>query len=195
MKPLLIVITILSCIGAVSGSILLLKNNNNGQEDSEQSIENFYMNELIKASIENECIEVSNPLVYPGTRVEEQVPLFDLVDQECLVFRFSGAACNVCVDFVLDKIKNKFSDFSTNPRILLIGSNLNSRVKEDYYGKSVLSYASDDLGIPFEEYQIPFLFILDRDRTCKMIFIPEKALPELTDLYLDTVLKRYFTAE
>ena len=60
MKPLLIVITILSCIGAVSGSILLLKNNNNGQEDSEQSIENFYMNELIKASIENECIEVYN---------------------------------------------------------------------------------------------------------------------------------------
>ena len=194
MKPLLIVIAALSCIGAVSSTLLLVKNGT-GQENSEQSIENFYMNELIKASIENECIELGNPIVYPGKRIEEQVPLFDIVDQECLVFRFSGAACNVCVDFVLDKIKNKFSDFSTNPRILLIGSNLNSRVKETSYGKSVLSYASDNMGIPFEEYQIPFLFILDRDRTCKMIFIPEKALPELTDLYLDTVLKRYFTAE
>jgi hypothetical protein len=194
MKPLLIVIAALSCIGAVSSTLLLVKNGT-GQENSEQSIENFYMNELIKASIENECIELGNPIVYPGKRIEEQVPLFDIVDQECLVFRFSGAACDVCVDFVLEKIKNRFSDFSSNPRILLIGSNLNPRVKEDYYGKSVLSYASDDLGIPFEEYQIPFLFILDRDRTCKMIFIPEKALPELTDLYLDTVLKRYFTAE
>ena len=194
MKPLLIVIAALSCIGAVSSTLLLVKNGT-GQENSEQSIENFYMNELIKASIENECIELGNSIVYPGKRIEEQVPLFDIVDQECLVFRFSGAACDVCVDFVLEKIKNRFSDFSSNPRILLIGSNLNPRVKEDYYGKSVLSYASDDLGIPFEEYQIPFLFILDRDRTCKMIFIPEKALPELTDLYLDTVLKRYFTAE
>ena len=194
MKPLLIVIAALSCIGAVSSTLLLVKNGT-GQENSEQSIENFYMNELIKASIENECIELGNPIVYPGKRIEEQVPLFDIVEQECLVFRFSGAACDVCVDFVLEKIKNRFSDFSSNPRILLIGSNLNPRVKEDYYGKSVLSYASDDLGIPFEEYQIPFLFILDRDRTCKMIFIPEKALPELTDLYLDTVLKRYFTAE
>ncbi|HNX84362.1 MAG TPA: hypothetical protein PKK03_07895 [Bacteroidales bacterium] len=190
----MIVIAALSCIGAVSSTLLLVKNGT-GQENSEQSIENFYMNELIKASIENECIELGNPIVYPGKRIEEQVPLFDIVDQECLVFRFSGAACDVCVDFVLEKIKNRFSDFSSNPRILLIGSNLNPRVKEDYYGKSVLSYASDDLGIPFEEYQIPFLFILDRDRTCKMIFIPEKALPELTDLYLDTVLKRYFTAE
>jgi len=195
MKPLLIVITILSSIAAVSGSILLLNNTNNRQEDSGQSIESFYINELVKASIENECIEVGNPLVYPGTRTEEQVPLFDLVEQECLVFRFSGAACDVCVDFVLDKIKNKFSDFRSNPRVLLIGSQLNPRVKETYYGKSVLSYASDDLGIPFEEYQIPFLFILDRERTCKMIFIPEKALPELTDFYLDTVLKRYFTNE
>ena len=194
MKPLLIVIAALSCIGAVSSTLLLVKNGT-GQENSEQSIENFYMNELIKASIENECIELGNPIVYPGKRIEEQVPLFVIVDQECLVFWFSGAACEVCVDFVLEKIKNRFSDFSSNPRILLIGSNLNPRVKEDYYGKSVLSYASDDLGIPFEEYQIPFLFILDRDRTCKMIFIPEKALPELTDLYLDTVLKRYFTAE
>lgn len=195
MKPLIVVIALLSCLGAVSSTLLLLDNKNNMQEDSGQSIENFYMNELIKASIENECIEVNNPLIYPGIRVEEQLPLFDMVDQECLVFRFSGAACNVCVDFVLEKIKNRFSDFSSNPRILLIGSNLNPRVKENHYGKSVLSYASDDLGIPFEEYNIPFLFILDRDRTCKMIFIPEKALPELTDLYLDTVLKRYFTTQ
>jgi len=192
MNKYLTILIFLSGLTAILVTIDFIDKKKKVQKESDQTIEAFYMNELMKASITNECIKLNNPHVYIGNNLENNIKLFDLVNEECLVFRFSGEACNVCVDFILEKIKSRFLDFKDNKRILLVGSNINDRVKESYYGKQILSYSSEDLGIPFEEFNIPFLFIIDNDRICKMIFVPEKALPELTDLYLDTILNRYF---
>jgi hypothetical protein len=192
MKTYLIIIIFLSGIGAFF-SVISCFIEKVEEKDPVQSTESFYMNELIKASIENECIKLNNPIIYYGNDIEEKFQFFDLVNDDCLVLRFSGEACNVCVDFILEKIRSRFDDFRDNKHILLVGSNLNARVKEDYYGRNIISYVSDNLGIPFEEYNIPFMFIVNADRTCKMLFIPEKASPELTDFYLDTVKERYFS--
>lgn len=193
MKPYLITIIILSFISTILGGLIFINIKSSQKDETGETVETLYMNELMKASVENECYELMDPMVYAGNNVENTFRLFDLVNEECLVFRFSGEACNVCIDFVLEKIKGRFENFAENDRILLIGSNINPRVKDNYYGKKILSYSSENMGIPFEEYNIPFLFVIDRDRITKLVFIPEKAVPELTDFYLDTVKKRYFS--
>jgi len=159
---------------------------------SETSVEVFYLNEFFNSTITNESVEINNPEIYIGNDTANKMNLFDLVKGKCLVLRFSGEACNVCIDFVINRMKRTFSDFAENDRILLIGSNLNTRVKENYYGKKIISFYSGDLGLPFEEYNTPFLFIIDRDRITKMFFIPEKTMPELTDFYMKNVFERFF---
>ncbi|HPF03139.1 MAG TPA: hypothetical protein PLV06_04405 [Bacteroidales bacterium] len=138
MKPYLIAIIILSFISSLLGGITYFNIIDSHKKEAEEPFESFYMNELIKASIENECVGLNNSLVYSGNDSENSFPLFDVVNEECIVFRFSGEACNVCVDFVMEKLKSRFEDFEENKRILLIGSNINSRVKEKYYGRPVL---------------------------------------------------------
>jgi hypothetical protein len=152
----------------------------------------YYFSELFKTTVENEVLELNNPVVYKGNNTADKFDFFDIVQDKCLVFRFSGEACNICIDFVINRLKLSFKDFYNNDRIILVGSNINDRVKESYYGKQIISFCSEDLGLPYEKYNTPFLFIVDRDRICKMIFIPEKSLPELTDLYLNTIIGRYF---
>ena len=159
----------------------------------EPPVEVYYFNELYKSSITNESVDLINPVIYIGNDTANKMNLFDLVRGKCLVFRFSGEACNLCIDFVINKLKSTFSDFAENDRILLIGSNINERVKEKYYGKQIISFVSQNLGLPFEEYNTPFLFIIDRDRITKMFFIPEKSLPELTDIYLKNISERFFS--
>ena len=160
--------------------------------EEEQPIEVFYLHELFKSTITNESLDLNDPLVYRGNAVNDTFSLFDIVNDKCLVFRFSGEACNTCIDFVIEQLKKTFPDYASNERILLIGSNINNRVKEKYYGKPVISYVLEDLGLPFEEYNIPFLMIIDRDRESKMMFIPEKSMPDLTEMYFKAVKERYF---
>jgi hypothetical protein len=193
MKSFLLALVVITSLTAVLTILGFIENHKSQKGPEIPSDEAFILKELIKTSITNECQHLNDPLVYSGSDSKNIFNLFNLVTDECLVFRFSGEACNTCVDFVIQKLKERFPDYSENRRILLIGSNINKRVKDHYYDKPVLSYCSENIGLPFEDYNIPFLFIIDHEKICKMIFIPEKASPEFTDLYLETVFTRYFS--
>jgi hypothetical protein len=194
MKKYVYTIIILVSITGIFSALTYFENRKIKPVDDEQTLEKGYLTEIYKSTITNESLELNNPVIYMGNDTANQMNLFDLVRGKCLVFRFSGEACNICIDFVMNKLKSTFTDFTGNSRILLIGSNINDRVKEKYYGKQIISFYSEDLGLPFEEYTPPFLFIIDRDRITKMFFIPEKTMPELTDLYLKNIKERYFTS-
>jgi hypothetical protein len=161
----------------------------------DQSRQMYYMSELVMTSIANEGSTIPDKPVYTGSDTTTRSGFYNTTNGNCLLFRFSGEACDVCIDFVADKIREHFSDFVTNEKIFFIGTDINERLKDSYFGKPVTSLFSGDLGLAFEKYKVPFLFVLDREKTCKMIFIPDKAFPELTDLYLKTVKERFFESE
>lgn len=186
-----ILIVIVTLTGTVS-TLHYIRDTNKKNINEEPPLELNYFSELFKSSIIDESVDINNPLIYIGNDTANTMNLFDLVHGKCLVFRFSGEACNVCIDFAINKLKSTFSDFAENDKILLVGSNLNNRVKENYYGKKVISFCSEELGLQFEEYNTPFFFIIDGDRITKMFFIPEKSMPELTDFYLRKILDRFF---
>lgn len=109
-----------------------------------------------------------------------------------MVYRFSGEACDVCIDFVLAMLQQTFPDFKENRRVILIGSNLNKRVLENYYPKEVLYLKGELLGLPSEEYYTPLLFVINGSGITRMTFTPEKSMPDLTRAYLEKVKSTYF---
>lgn len=147
----------------------------------------YYIKENYLISFRNNEIALNNSRVYFGNDTTSTFHIFNKLHGKYLVFRFSGDACNACIDFVIERIKRVFKDYSINERIILIGSNINPRVKDGYYQKKILSFYETDFGLELEKFGIPFLFIIDKEQISKMIFIPDKSFPEITDEYLNNI--------
>jgi hypothetical protein len=96
--------------------------------------------------------------------------------------------------FVLKKLKEHFPDFSTSDKVMLIGSEIEPRLKVDFFGKEILTLKNSELGLPIEETKTPFLFLLDKKGKIEMVFIPDKSLPDYTDRYLEVIKNRFLKA-
>lgn len=188
MKPILIIILFLVLIILGVEVFTELKPQTDTIDQTEESI---LLRDIIVHSLNNNELKVNDIYI-----IEEKdtppIRLLDLVEGNALVFRFSGESCNVCIEFVINSLKESFPDYTTNSAIILLGSNINRRVLKGYYGKNVFPISGEELGLPAEEYNLPCLFILDKSGTTHMSFIPDKAFPELTQIYLKTIIDRFF---
>ncbi len=142
----------------------------------------FYDN--YKASVLSNKIIANDCEVFFGNDTLESFKISKLLTNDVLFFRFSGNFCSGCNEFVIRRLQEHFDNFSESNKIILLGENINPRLKEDYFGKKVLSYKKDDLGLPFEEFDFPVMFVLDENRLVKTVFLPEKTFPGYFDNYL-----------
>jgi len=118
--------------------------------------------------------------------------LFSLLKQKTLVFRFSGKFCSACNMFAIDRIKQYFPDLFYSNKIILIGSETDPRLNDNFYGKQIYSFSRTNLGLSLEKGGIPFFFIIDKNGKVEMIFIPDHSLPVYTDKYLEFIKRNYF---
>ena len=155
------------------------------------SAESILLKDMVIHSAMNSDVILNDIYITLGKN-DVPVRLKDKLDDGCLVFRFYGESCNICVDDIISNLKNAFPDYSTNNRLLLLGSNLNQRVLVKYYGKEVLLISNEGIGLPAEEYNLPLLFYADQLGISKIAFVPDKAFPELTQGYLNHIKTKYF---
>ena len=94
--------------------------------------------------------------------------------------------------FAIGKIKQYFPDLFYSNKIILIGSETDPRLNDNFYGKQIYSFSSTNLGFSLEKGGIPFFFIIDKNGKVEMIFIPDHSVPVYTDKYLDVIKKKYF---
>lgn len=192
LRLLTLMVTIL--IVLCSTSFIFLKNKL--EKMSENNITStpgyYYLKTNYLFCTQSEQRFLADPLVYSGTDTASSLRLSEYIGEDtCLVFRFSGQMCDECINFVIKNLKEVFHDY-TSPKIILLGTEINSRIKEEFYGKQVVSISKADLGIPIEEYQVPYLFIADREMKAKFVFIPDRSYPEFTDDYLHVIRTRFF---
>jgi hypothetical protein len=116
--------------------------------------------------------------------------LIDSINTTTLIFRFSGKMCDQCVFFVIEKIKERFENYSSDQRIVLLASDITPRAKT-FYEKRILTLMKD-LDGELEEGQIPYLFIIDKDHKKQFVFVPDKSCPKLTEEYLRVLKTRFF---
>lgn len=189
MKRILFVLLLLSlAILAIEVRSIIFGSQTNNDDNTAGEL---LISNLVISGINNSEITVRDSYVKIG-RSEVPQRLFNLIQGKCLIYRFSGAECNVCIEHVIASLRNTFPDYESNDRILLIGSNLNRRVLKGYYGRNILYLQGERLGLPAEEYNMPCLFILDERGISKLAFIPEKSYPGMTLAYLADIRSRYF---
>lgn len=56
-------------------------------------------------------------------------------------------------------------------------------------------YSIKTLGLPIEQSNVPFLFLLNPDMTVELIFAPIKELPDLTKNYFNMLKHRFWLDE
>jgi hypothetical protein len=153
--------------------------------------EGLIIKDLFLQSMKNCEVEL-NDVFIDSDKSGTPIRLSDRFGDGCLVFRFFGETCNVCIEDVITKMRHTFPDYPDNDKIILLGSNINSRLTDGYYGKNVLSIGYESLGLPAEEYSIPCLFYVDQFGISRSALIPDKAFPELTLAYLDNIKEKFF---
>lgn len=160
------------------------------RRDSIATIQNLY------AVMESEDALIKNSQIYFGNDSSRKVRILDNYRKSAtIVFRFSGLYCDACIESTIERFKHVFPDFSSNPHIVLLTTDVNDRVKESFLGKRTASLLNQDLGIPLEVSTVPFIFVIDKEQQCKMLFIPERSKPELTETYLRIVKHRFLISK
>jgi hypothetical protein len=102
-----------------------------------------------------------------------------------------GETCSTCIDFALERLRKTFPDFAHNDRIILLSSQVATRLKKSYYGKSVYSFFDEGQELPFDQYRTPYFFYLDDRLEYKLFFIPDQNQTKVTDFYLNTFKRRF----
>ncbi len=147
---------------------------------------------MLSNIFKNEYSQINNCVLFDNN---DSVRLVDIiVNKPVLVLRCSVYNCPACVHHIVNKLKEHFSDYTKNPSIIVIYDSENMRYSKDICEKTAyVTNKRNILGLPMENRNMPFLFILDKDMKAKMFFIPDKGMPELTDEYLSILKKRMFS--
>lgn len=114
-----------------------------------------------------------------------------------LVIRYSVLNCQVCVDEEMIRLK-KLGERIGNENIVILTYYQRFRDVIVFHKKTknpfpVYFIPDNNLKLPVEEENIPYLFVSDEDCLAKMFFIPEKTMPEISNIYYEQVADRYFS--
>jgi len=196
MKKLVVTILVISLFGLllfnISG-LFFQKHSNciNEEINQKQKDINMFQHQMLSLIYENELLKITDCEIY---KEKSLVRLVDIISKEpVLILRFSEFNCSACVDLLTNQIKESFVDYLINPKIILIYDSESMRLPINIFEKPVfLSQNKNLLGLPIENFNAPFMFMLDKEMKAKLFFVPEMSMPELTKEYLSIIKKRFF---
>jgi hypothetical protein len=146
--------------------------------------EEIILNNGVKLSQNLKLIDESN----------NSIQLSDVLDLPKLIIRYSALACDICLDIELKQL-SKYIKKTNIDCILILTSDYNVRslkVMEKSLPFSLKIYRIEEMNIPYEQKNNGlFVFMLDKELTVKDFFVPEKTLPELSNIYYRTLDDKY----
>jgi hypothetical protein len=126
----------------------------------------------------------------------DTINLFSIIgNSPILVLRFSEISCNVCIDSQIDLV-NSFLNRDESVRFMLIASYSNPEHMIRFKRLNNIDYEIYNFGgslTGFNENDVPFYFIIDKDHVVKDSFIPVREVPSLTESYFSRIKLKYFT--
>ncbi|WP_289772966.1 hypothetical protein [uncultured Duncaniella sp.] len=109
-----------------------------------------------------------------------------LLDYERFIF-IPKSVCSSCVINLCDKLKFK-NMLDKSAFLLPYGDEYDyykSLIKEYDIPSSNIIYIDGDIGLPIEKEYVLFMFTLSQKYQFNNIYVPDKKLDNLTDIYLD----------
>ncbi|MDD3323185.1 MAG: hypothetical protein PHS59_17265 [Paludibacter sp.] len=187
MRNIFLYLLLISILILLIVNLIPLKKNINLNSNHEKNLTlELYTNQIITESIRNNSVKIS---IEDNKEILNKLQMYSSVNKPVLILTFSAFSCKSCVDFSRKKVHEHFDNFILNNRAVFIVSNF-----ENYNvlrNESVTIMKFDNLGIPLEETNQPFFFIL-HNGVAQNIFVPDKEFPIFTDIYLNELRKKYF---
>ncbi len=190
MKPFSLILLLLSLSGSILLGILYIKQQKLIPKEKQQA----YIDHLLQTHV---CMQsLYSPLILkPGTNVKDEYNRSFSLDSiitstpgEKLVFRFTENNCIDCIKAELLHLE-KIAPVIGKDNIILLasytGTNDLKLFRKAYnppfsiYNTPLESLAGNQL----EDANLPYYFVLNKDLSPHLLFIPEKTLAELTEQY------------
>lgn len=159
------------------------------QDYFEYEKESLYFHK--RTELKNEHFKCIDQTAHWGTNYIDSIHLSELCNERKLFFCFSEKTCPPCIDEVVNMINEVFTKEEIKTQIVFISPDYPTRLRDDCYEKKLLSLHEKYLGLPIElqESFAPFLFIMNKDLRINYLHIHNKALPQLTLIYLKEIRK------
>lgn len=111
-----------------------------------------------------------------------------------LAVRLSPLSCSMCVDSTLNMVVKFIENNKLSNRIVILTSYTNPRDLILFYRLHQIEYnvfniEENEITLPVEHLKVPYMFIIDKDFVAHNTFIPEKSFPNITDTYLNEVIR------
>lgn len=110
-----------------------------------------------------------------------------------LILRYSHIDCEVCVDSVVSQI-HRITKREKLPELLILTDIYTERdflikTRNKKYAFATYGLPGTNLGLPLENKNLPFLFVLTPDFKATKIFVPFKEVPYQTTEYLKEIFR------
>ena len=139
----------------------------------------FYTISRKKSELIVSCeLQTINPFFYIGKDTLKSINIQNLIKEKALCFYFSSHTCPPCLDNIRNLIEKIFPDYKERNDIIFISNDMEFRLLENFYEKTIFWNNNKRLGPAFEKSETPTFFILDKDLQAKCVFIADKMTPE-----------------
>ena len=173
-----------------------------------QNEESGYLIELgenkVSATNEKRLLQYESEgiMLDPGIEIRnegEHYLLKEIIEQHngnMVVLRYSDVHCQTCVDDQI-KILKGIKEVIGNDNIMILATYRNRKDFVIFKRMNQLAemniYQVDALDIPADALGTPYLFILDKNRQIRHLFIVDSESPVLSEEYYKVIIQRYFS--
>ena len=131
---------------------------------------------------------INDQPVYYGNDSLTATFLSSLPLEDILFFYFSEQTCIPCINMTIDALNEHFTDYTTNENIIFISPDFPARLRDDCYGKRLLSLHLGSIGLSLEEMNVPFFFTVNRDMEVSSIHVVIKENMDRTSAFLKSFI-------
>ena len=147
-----------------------------------------YMKSLLEhvGKLEEQTQEafIDDQLVFYGSDSLKTAFLSSLPLENILFFYFSEQTCIPCINQTIEVISEYFPDYIHDENIIFISPDFPSRLRDDCYGKKLLTFYLGTIGLSIENSNVPFFFTVNKEMEISSIHIVIKEEMERTASFL-----------
>lgn len=106
-----------------------------------------------------------------------------------LIIRYSSLNCHTCIDSLVQNAKQVSQLLGRDNICLFANYNSESDFRQFWRTNNLYFriYSVESKIINADDFDTPYMFVLNPDHTISHLFIPHKTIPEMTKWYLDII--------
>nr|WP_319398808.1 hypothetical protein [uncultured Carboxylicivirga sp.] len=160
----------------------------------EKNLETYRINSIVTLS--NCNLFLQNNVIHDSLNNKSSIKvILKNKNSNTLICRFSRSDCESCVKYSIKMLSNWVNSIEKK-NIIYLDQTRNVRLfKMDiqtYEIQNTNVYNTSSLNIPVEELNFPYYLVVDHNLRVLSVFVPDKASPNLTKEYLESIKTRYF---